>query len=365
MDSLKINKINVFRYSLPLARPLYVRGHELLKREGLIVQIKTNREAEGYGEIAPLPFLTKETLEDVIEQAQEIKQKLKGQVIPEGVEQLDGRLSERLGSEEYSPSVAFGLEAAVLTAVAQSKRALFQEMVAHSDHNEIRIIGLLQGKREDILRQAKDMVEEGFSALKLKVGSNIDEEIKTVQMLSQAVGERALLRLDANQSWNMADAVKFGHEVGLAAIDYIEEPFKNIKESAEFFMKTTIPIAADESFDQLEISGIKGIEGVETLVLKPMVFGGVEKTWNLLQEAKKNALDVVLSSSYESMIGLFFLAQLAGCSLRNNFAGLDTAKFFKDNLLNEKNFINHGKIDISQNQIRLENINFDLLEEVK
>ena len=58
---------HLYRYSIPVDSQVVLRNRFLKKREGLLVQIKCG-EHEGWGEIAPLPEFSEETLEQAQQQ---------------------------------------------------------------------------------------------------------------------------------------------------------------------------------------------------------------------------------------------------------------------------------------------------------
>ena len=237
-------------------------------------------------------------------------------------------------------------------------------MITETGNDHIRLNGLIEGTKEEVRRQALKHIEEGFTSLKLKVGGDIKQEIEKVQMLDAEIQGRALLHLDANQTWNLEAAVEFGNEVGCAAIEYIEEPFKNINDIPDFFMKTTIPVALDESLCNLGFDKIKSIEGLDFLIIKPTVLGGLEKTWQIMQKAHAVALNTVISSCYETSAGILMLANMSGCSKRDYYAGLDTLHYFKEDLLVDGIVVQRGKINLERDPLSVKDINFDLLIEV-
>ena len=233
--------------------------------------------------------------------------------------------------------------------------------ITHEHHDHIKISGLLIGSKDVVVRQTKKMLEEGYHLFKLKVSDNIDEEIAKVRAVNEIIGGQALLHLDANQSWDLAKAIHFGNEVGLAAVEYIEEPFKYTSLIHDFFMQTTIPVALDESLQAMSFNDIKGIDGVDFFILKPTMLGGIEKINRIVNDANRFAITTVLSSSYESGIGMLTLANLAGMTTRDRAAGLDTLKYFKGDLLKEPLSIHRGRMDIGDRMILSKDIRFDHL----
>ena len=359
-----ISDVQLYEYELPLASPLKVKGENLKKRMGYIIEV-SSANFVGYGEIAPLPGFSPDSLTEAKAQIKAIKPFLLSDPIPEGLEGLDGHFQDWLGNFSLAPAVNFGIEMAVLNLLANVRSITLKELLSETNHTHIPINGLLTGSHADILQQTEHLLSNGFKALKLKVGrSSIEEDIQLVRTVSEKINGQALLHLDANQAWELEEAVHFGNEVGLVAVDYIEEPFKDLALIPEFFHQTTIPVALDESLQKYEFKDIKGIEGVDVLVLKPSVLGGIEKTWKLLRDAKRLGLDTLISSIFESSVGLMTLANLAGCSFRNNAAGLDTAKWFQTCLLKEPLTIQRGKIDIGVRSIQKEDIQFDLLNSI-
>lgn len=364
MDVLIIKDLKIYQYNLPLKETVSIKGTKINNREGLIIQIISEHGYEGFGEIAPLPGLSRDNFKSALDQLKKTKDKLIGRMVPSHIEKLDGKFETWLGSYRLSSSVRFGIEMAVLNLVANTKKISLNALLSQEHHDKIRINALVYGNKDNVKKQAQELVAQGFSSIKLKVGDNIKEEAEKIRAINEVLGEHAVLHLDANQTWDLNKAVQIGEDIGCAAVIYIEEPFENIEDIPEFFMKTTIPVALDETLIDMTFEEIKSIEGVDVIILKPTVLGGVEKIWHLMHEARRLAIEFVLSSSFESSIGLLMLAQLAGSSSRDYTAGLDTFKLFQNDLLKNKLVIEHGKLNIKGRAVHASDIDFSLLTEV-
>ena len=59
---MTMREYHLYRYSIPVDSQLILRERFLKRREDLLVQIKCKTN-EGWGEIAPLPEFSEETLE--------------------------------------------------------------------------------------------------------------------------------------------------------------------------------------------------------------------------------------------------------------------------------------------------------------
>lgn len=361
MDGVRIAAFDIYQYALEPHQPLTVRGHELQKREGLILQIKSEDGHDGFGDIAPLPGLSRETLPEALEQVKRARECLLDQSIPRHVQALDGRLERWFKDFNFTPSVQFGLESAVLHLSAYAKHTSPAHFLAKHTRSPVYVTGLLQGGLTEVVGQAAELLDRGFTDFKLKAGGKMDENIEKVRRINEIIYGKALLHLDANQSWSFEDALAFGHAVGCAAVSYIEEPFRDIRRIPEFYEETMIPVALDESVVRCSFEDIRSISGVETLVFKPTLLGGLDKTRRLMHQADSLAMNTVISSSFESSLGVWMLAHLAAVSKHHVVAGLDTLKWFARDILKEPLVIHRGTLLIDDRPMTSADINFDLL----
>jgi len=362
MGFMNIQNFQIYKYALPLNQPLTVLGHQLNNREGFIIHLESDANTEGFGEAAPLPGLSAETLQDALEQLQFLQSRFINLPIPDGVEKLDGAFDAWLTKFKMHPSVQFGIEMAVLNLIANGRNQPLHKLLSFSANDHIQINGLLQGDTNYVVHHAKELISEGFTALKLKVGGGVEENIHRVQAVTEVVAGRALLHLDANKSWNLEEAITFGKGIGCIFVDYIEEPLINISDIPEFYHQTSIPAALDESLSVHNFEEIKSIEGVEILVLKPTRLGSIEKIWGIMKEAQRLAIRTVISSGFESSLGLLTLAQLSATSGRTPSAGLDTFKWFKKDVFIKNLCIKNGQLIVKEKMIKKNNLDLDLIK---
>lgn len=84
--------------------------------------------------------------------------------------------------------------------------------------------GWLGYSDEKLVRLAKEAVADGFTQIKLKVGGDIDDDVRRLALARAAVGSGVRIAVDANQRWDVAGAVEW--MTALAPYDphWIEEP---------------------------------------------------------------------------------------------------------------------------------------------
>jgi L-fuconate dehydratase len=77
---------------------------------------------------------------------------------------------------------------------------------------------------EKLTRLAAQAVQDGFRQIKLKVGADLDDDIRRCRVARSVVGPDIRMAIDANQRWDVAEAIRWTK--ALAEFDpyWIEEP---------------------------------------------------------------------------------------------------------------------------------------------
>ncbi len=345
---MRITSVRLLRYDLPLVRPLTVKSVNLAIRTGLILRLTDEKGNIGYGEIAPLAGFHRETLEDALKQLLATESFLTGLLIPDNVVKLDGGMDGLFHSLDMLPTIRFGVEMAVLNLVASSKGRPLYELFGLPFNRFVPVNGLLSGNRDEILKQAEYLSGQGYVSIKIKVGrGDIASEIELIRDIRRIISADISIRLDANRSWTLDEAVFFGEAISDTGIDYIEEPVNDCRMLEAFYQRTKIPTALDETIAVCPFDSIVQIRGIKAVVIKPCFAGGVEKTVAIMKHAKKANIIPVLSSPFNSGLGLAFIAQIAAVFSPQDVAvGLDTFRWFKQDVFDFH--VSNGFADIHE-----------------
>jgi L-fuconate dehydratase len=84
--------------------------------------------------------------------------------------------------------------------------------------------GWLGYSDEKLTRLAKQAVEDGFTQIKLKVGADLADDVRRFRAARAAVGPGLRIAIDANQRWNVAEAVDWVRALAEFEPYWIEEP---------------------------------------------------------------------------------------------------------------------------------------------
>jgi L-fuconate dehydratase len=84
--------------------------------------------------------------------------------------------------------------------------------------------GWLGYSDEKLARLAKEAVAEGFTQIKLKVGASLEDDVRRLRIARETVGPDIRIAVDANQRWNVDEAIEWMRHLAPYDIAWIEEP---------------------------------------------------------------------------------------------------------------------------------------------
>jgi O-succinylbenzoate synthase len=334
---LKATHILLYRYALPFKEPISIIGRRLQQREGIILALKTTEGRHtAYGEVAPLPGLHQETLEAAEEQLVEVVSKHEfatNSILP----------------RDLFPSVRTGLEMAMINfeALQSGVAPAFSDGTVRVA-KYVPVNALLFGETKQVIRRTEEYFNLGYRTFKLKISSgDMDTAIRSIEALNRIYGNTIELRLDANQSFSLDEALSFAEHLPQGSIAYIEEMLKQAEYIEEFHAKTAIRSALDETLWQNpKLLDQIPPEALSALILKPNRLGGIWATLELARYANKHNLLAVFSSAFESGISLSLYSWLAASTTSKPAAcGLDTYRYLTHDLLETPFMAENGLLD--------------------
>jgi O-succinylbenzoate synthase len=268
--------IEAFFYALAMRPPYQIRRGILLKWPD-----------ESWTEAAPLPGWSRETIDDV---AKAIRQK---------------------EWQAPLPSLQFALQKFYRPAKE------FCDNDLRNARARFPYCGLLTGTPKEILRRAHQ-----HSHAKIKLSHMpLEEAIALVQRLPPQLK----LRIDFNRTLTLKEAWAFATACEREAIEFYEEPLRNPKELCDF----PFPLALDESLREPEYAQYVQLPQVKALVVKPTLTGNLAACQAYAQFDKP----IILSSSFESGVGIRQILEFASCFTSILPLGIDTGRYFTHDIL--------------------------------
>lgn len=169
------------------------------------------------------------------------------------------------------------------------------------------------------------------ATVKLKVGP---EDLNTnFARISEITHQRPdlKLRLDANRRGSRTMVYAVMQHPWHTRIEYFEEP---CADAADHYAlaEAGIPIALDETLHEPGFA-LDHWPHIRALVIKPTLWGSLDRLRPLMAAAKQHGCAIVFSSSFEACVASQQLHQWAQHYAPDTPAGLDTARWWPDPLL--------------------------------
>ncbi len=348
-----IQRLNLYRYELPLTRPLHIGSRIFDTRSGLIVSFTDDEGFSGAGEIAPLPGLHRESISGCIKQLQDLK--AGGRL--DRFETSDLKRSWGIHSfgNTVFPSVTFGIDSALLQLRAVQTGKRVAALFTSNPQKRIPVNALLTDET-----QTGAFSGSGYTTFKIKAGRrSLKEEIGWIQNIALRLPAGARLRIDANCRWDLNRAVQFCQALEGLPVEYIEEPLQDSRELPALAEKISFRIALDENLPAYLDRDLP--DWVGAVVVKPAVFPVLDR----LAAVREKDIPVVISDTFQTGAGILMLAELAAALDQGDLAmGLDTLSWLSEDILLDRPVIKNGALDC-RSPVSPADLDLSRLEEIK
>ncbi len=262
-------------------------------REGILL-----RQGNRWGDAAPLPGWSRETLKEV-----------------------EACLH---GSEDFVPA-----------SLRCAREALEGDWVPL--RKEVPLNALLDGNAQEILAGAVRVYREGCRCLKIKTsGVDVARLPDLLNDITRETEGLCQLRLDPNRSWTFEASLRIAESLRDFPIEYFEEPLTDAQRLPELIARAACPIALDETLREISPADLALFQGAAVLVLKPTLMGGFQHCREFAREGERLGMASVVSAAYESGVGIHTLGRFAASLPRISAAGLDTYSRLESDVLTNR-----------------------------
>lgn len=313
---MQITRVRLGRLRIPLKRPFRTALRSVDEVDDRIVCIESGDGLLGYGSAPATPQITGATHPHIEADWQRLAPALLGREV-----------------------AALGANCAWLQATAASSNARAAFDVALHDlrarqlglplHCLLASVGAAEGACElrtdltisanelpQMLADVQSALEQGYSALKLKLGRDVAGDLARIRAIHALVGDRASLRLDANQGWDTAQALTvMGQLEGQGMrFEWLEQPLPaaDLAGMAGLTLALQTALLADESVHNAgDLPALLEQRAAPLLNIKLAKAGGLAPGLELIDQARAAGLDCVLGCMLESPVGVAAAAHLA------------------------------------------------------
>jgi L-alanine-DL-glutamate epimerase-like enolase superfamily enzyme len=321
LREVRIETLQARALSVPLVEPFTIASGQTLATRAVEVEARVTwrgRSAVGLGEAACLPPVTEEDQADVL------------RVL--AAAPLDVGELAALG-----PVARAGVETAICDAVARIAGIPVRSLLGDGDRDTdslVTDVTIPIGAPARMAALAREWAARGFHALKVKVGKDVDADVRALEAIGRAAPD-ATLRVDANGGYDAAAAIALGlacDRLGLA-VECWEQPCAagDLDGMAEVAQALRAPVIADESVKTIaDLHVLLGRRYADGINLKLAKSGGPLACVALGETALAAGLLLMVGGMVETRLGMTAAAHVA-CALGGaDFVDLDTAWLLAD-----------------------------------
>ncbi|MBA3890192.1 MAG: hypothetical protein H0X64_06655 [Gemmatimonadaceae bacterium] len=280
-------------------------GSNAVERDHLFVAVATEDGTVGYGEGSPLPHFSGERAPEMQRVAAEVfAPALLGRdaLDMEGAQQALRRALPHHGATKAAlVSALFDL---------QGKRAGLPAhvLLGGAVATQVSVAGALGIEPIEVaLQRVAELRAAGHRTVKMKVGADVDRDVRLVHAIREEHGFDVRIRADANGGYSVAQARRFAREVAEARLEYFEQPLAahDIEGLVQLRASGLVPIAVDESLFSLQDAfDIARRGAADVFVIKLIKLGGLHVARKVVAIAEAAGIRCTAVSPYETALGV-------------------------------------------------------------
>jgi L-Ala-D/L-Glu epimerase len=298
---MKLVAATVYALRIPFVESFSHSATDRRWSDSVVVRVRDDAGTEGYGEGAPRPYVTGETVETMLDL---LARELWPGVAEREVPTLDdfGALTAFLPEIRLAGAIAphasrAALELAVLDCALRRAGRPLASMLPPRRPRVIYSGVVTAGSVARAVEHARQMRAIGLQHIKVKVG--FDDDVARVAAVREAIGPDASLRLDANGAWRFDRAVAVLAAVERFGVAAVEQPLPRgpAEELARLRRAVAVPLMVDESLvTRADAAALIEAGAVDFVNVRISKCGGLAHSLAIAELAGKAGVGVQLGS---------------------------------------------------------------------
>jgi L-alanine-DL-glutamate epimerase-like enolase superfamily enzyme len=320
---MKISSVDIFKADIDYFEPFRIAIMVSSATENIILRINTDEGIYGMGEGSPTGPITGDSQGGMYEVAVELAELLMGKD-PTAIDRhTDTMRAWMVGN----PTIRSAFDMALYDLIGKATGQPLYRVLGGSRRPfwTDNTIGI--GDPDEMARTAAAFQSEGYQAIKVKLGTSVEEDIERIRVIREAVGAFIPVRIDANQGWGYPVACEVLRALEPMNIQYCEQPLAawDIDGFVRLRSRTTIPIMADESlFDHHDAMRLAKSGACDYFNIKLAKSAGIHTALKIDAIAQAAGIPCMVGCMSETRLGLSAAAHLVSARPNIKFADLDS-----------------------------------------
>jgi L-alanine-DL-glutamate epimerase-like enolase superfamily enzyme len=314
-------QLTIRRRSLRFARPVETAYGALHERVVFEVDVSDAEGRTGHGEAAPLEPYDGVSADRVLEALHAYRDVLAARAPGSA-----GTMLDACRAVDELPQALAAIDLAMWDLVGKRTGRPVCALLAESPARTVRVNASVAAQDPDeAAAAARAAVAAGYATVKLKVG--MDGDLERIARVRDALGPAALLRIDANGAWTVAQAERALAAFAAFALELVEEPVRGLEATRELRARVPARIAIDET---AATPGALTARVADAVCLKISRCGGIGGLLAAASLVRATGAEVYLSSTYDGPRGIAAAVHAAAALAPLPACGLATLELFED-----------------------------------
>jgi len=360
-QGLRISSIDIYKSDIELKEPFRIAIMEIGNANSLFIRINTDQGLYGFGEANPTWGITGETQAISLAGARDLAKLILGKDpldIETRMREIDRFLVRNSTLRSAFDMALYDIlgkaaELPLYALIGGGKRSFWTDNT----------IGLADP--DTMAKKAVDYKNQGFRAIKVKLGTAADQDIERIQKIREAIGDGLPIRIDANQGWDYKTAVTVLKALEPLGIEYCEQPiaFWDYENMRRIRQNTSIAIMADESlFDHHDAFKLASMGCCDYFNIKLAKAGGLHTALKINAIAEGAGIPCMVGCMMETRLGLSAAAHLVSARPNIRYADLDGYLALKDDPIIGGAQYNIGEITLPERPGHGADVDLDYLQ---
>jgi L-alanine-DL-glutamate epimerase-like enolase superfamily enzyme len=241
-----IKAIEPIAVSLPMAKPVQMAGETVARADNVLVRVESDAGIVGWGEAASAPTMTGETIASMMAAVSHMAPGLVGRAAGDFI----GLSAAMNALMQANNGAKAAIEIALHDLIGRATGRPVHALLGEKKRSRIPVLAVIGGAEGgNNAREAQQRQAAGYVIYKVKVGVGTPEaDAERTQAVGRALGKDCLICADANQGWQVEEAIRYVRAVADCGFGFFEQPVAahDLAGMARVAAASRVPIAADE-----------------------------------------------------------------------------------------------------------------------
>lgn len=328
--SLTIQQVELYKLSIQLKEPFITSLGIDDAANNILVKIMTKEGITGFGECSPYMPINGESQDTCFIVGQYFAKALKGKD-PLKIESCIQLMDDIIYA---NTSIKSAFDMALYDIASQHAGVpLYRFLGGDNSKTIVTDYTVSISSPEKMAADALRIKNEGYPAIKVKLGKNGKKDVERIRAIRAAVGNDIPLRIDANQGWKVKEAIQTLNALREFDIQHCEEPIPrwNFMKLKKVKKQSPIPIMADESCgDDHDAARLIELDACDYFNIKLGKSGGIFKALKIVELAEAAGIRLQVGAMIESRLAMSAFAHFSLCSPLIEHFDFDTALMFSE-----------------------------------